>query len=277
MIELQGAVAVVTGASSGLGRRFCLDLAARGAVVTGLARREDLLEDVGEEMRRSSPASATIVCDVSDTSGYASVLAGIERERGRVDVLINNAGIGTAHPATRETPEQFRSVIDVNLNGAYWVAQACGRVMQPGSSIINIASVLGITTADLPQAAYSASKAAIIGLTRDLARLPRQLDGSEVDVPDPVFEAVAGELDPVGAEGVGLDQLRPGGNVRTVNLLDDLGLREIELVEGALEADAPGMELGAHGAVPEEGTAPEPFEERMIAGFRVRSGTHGAQ
>ena len=64
-------------------------------------------------------------------------------ELGTVDVLVNNAGIGTAVPATRETPEQFRQVIDVNLNGCYWMAQACGRVMQPGSSIINISSVLG--------------------------------------------------------------------------------------------------------------------------------------
>ena len=80
-------------------------------------------------------------------------------EFGHVDVLVNNAGIGTAVPATRETPEQFRQVIDVNLNGCYWMAQACGRVMQPGSSIINISSVLGLTTAGLPQAAYASSKA----------------------------------------------------------------------------------------------------------------------
>ena len=75
---------------------------------------------------------------------------------GRVDILVNNAGVGTAIPATRETPEQFRQVIDINLSGCYWMAQACGRVMPPGSSIINISSVLGITTAGLPQAAYAA-------------------------------------------------------------------------------------------------------------------------
>jgi NAD(P)-dependent dehydrogenase (short-subunit alcohol dehydrogenase family) len=91
-------------------------------------------------------------------------------ELGRVDVLVNNAGIGTAVPATRETPDQFRRVIDVNLNGAYWMAQACARVMRPGSSIVNISSVLSLTTAGLPQAAYAASKAGLNGLTRDLAQ-----------------------------------------------------------------------------------------------------------
>ena len=91
-------------------------------------------------------------------------------EFGRVDILVNNAGIGTAVPATRETVEEFERVIDVNLNGCYWMAQACGRVMKPGSSIINISSVLGLTTAALPQAAYSASKAGLIGLTKSLAR-----------------------------------------------------------------------------------------------------------
>ena len=84
-------------------------------------------------------------------------------------MLINNAGKGTAWPATRETPEQFREVIDVNLNGSYWMAQACGRVMQPGSAIVNVASVAALTSGGLPQAAYSSSKAGLIGLTRDLA------------------------------------------------------------------------------------------------------------
>jgi NAD(P)-dependent dehydrogenase (short-subunit alcohol dehydrogenase family) len=90
---------------------------------------------------------------------------------GRLDVLINNAGVSTSAPATREDPDDFRHVVDVNLNGAYWMAQACGRVMQPGSTIINIGSVLGFTTdRGLPQAAYCSTKAAIIGLTRELAQ-----------------------------------------------------------------------------------------------------------
>ena len=106
---------------------------------------------------------------------------------GRVDILINNAGIGTAVPATRETPEQFRSVIDVNLNGSYWMAQAAGRVMQPGSVIVNISSILGLTTAGLPQAAYAASKAAIVGLTRDLAQQWGSRKGIRVNAIAPGF------------------------------------------------------------------------------------------
>lgn len=106
---------------------------------------------------------------------------------GHVDVLINNAGVGTAFPATKETPEQFRSVIDVNLSGAYWCAQACGRVMRAGSSIINVASILGITTAGLPQAAYSSTKAGLLGLTRDLAQQWGSRKGIRVNALAPGF------------------------------------------------------------------------------------------
>ena len=108
--------------------------------------------------------------DVSDPHDCAALVDSAVAEFGKVDILVNNAGIASARPATRETPEEFRAVLNVNLHGSYWAAQACGRVMEPGSSIVNITSILGITTAGLPQAAYTASKAGIIGLTRDLAQ-----------------------------------------------------------------------------------------------------------
>ena len=105
------------------------------------------------------------VTDVRDPEQCTAVVEATVEMFGRVDVLVNNAGVSTAAPATREDPDDFRWVVDVNLNGAYWMARACGRVMRPGSTIINIGSVLGFTTdRGLPQAAYCSTKAAIIGL-----------------------------------------------------------------------------------------------------------------
>jgi NAD(P)-dependent dehydrogenase (short-subunit alcohol dehydrogenase family) len=167
--RLDGKVALVTGASSGLGAAFALGLAEAGADVAVCARRVEKLEATAERVRAAGRRCLAVPADVAKPEDCARVVEETVRELGRVDVLVNNAGVGRAVPATRETPEQFRQVIDVNLNGSYWMAQACGRVMQPGSSIVNIGSVLGSTTAGLPQAAYCSSKAAIIGLTRDLA------------------------------------------------------------------------------------------------------------
>jgi uncharacterized protein (TIGR00725 family) len=169
MFRLDDRVAIVTGASSGLGVAFAQGLAEAGADVVLGARRADRLEDTAELVRGAGRRALPVTTDVADPDSCTALVEAAMAEFGRVDVLVNNAGVGTAAPATRETPEQFRSVIDVNLNGCYWMAQACGRVMKPGSSIINISSVLGLTTAGLPQAAYASSKAGLIGMTRDLA------------------------------------------------------------------------------------------------------------
>jgi len=163
-------VVVITGASSGLGRGFAHAFAEAGAHLVLGARREEQLTALADDLRAAGHRVATRVTDVADPDACtALVTAGLE-EFGRIDSLVNNAGIGTAVPALRETPEQFRTVIDVNLMGTYWMAQACGRVMEPGSSIVNISSVLGLVRSNLPQAAYAASKAAVIGLTRDLSQ-----------------------------------------------------------------------------------------------------------
>jgi len=185
--RLDDRVAVVTGASSGLGAVFARALAEAGADVVLGARRADRLDGTRAEVEERGRRAVAVRTDVAKPEDCRALVdAGME-EFGRVDILVNNAGIGTAHPATKETPEQFREVIDVNLNGCYWMAQACGRVMQPGSSIVNISSVLGLTTAGLPQAAYAASKAGLIGLTRDLAQQWTGRKGIRVNALAPGF------------------------------------------------------------------------------------------
>ncbi|BDB62920.1 MULTISPECIES: SDR family NAD(P)-dependent oxidoreductase [Rhodococcus] len=185
--RLDGRVAIVTGASSGLGVAFARGLAEAGADVVLAARRVDRLEKTAELVREAGRRAVTVETDIADPAQAQRMVDHAVEQLGRVDILINNAGIGTAVPATKETPEQFRQVIDINLNGSYWAAQAVGRVMQPGSSIVNISSVLGLTTAGLPQAAYSASKAGVIGLTRDLAQQWGARKGIRVNAIAPGF------------------------------------------------------------------------------------------
>jgi NAD(P)-dependent dehydrogenase (short-subunit alcohol dehydrogenase family) len=187
--RLDGKVAVVTGASSGLGVAFAVALAEAGADVALGARRVDRLQETKALVEATGRRAITVATDVVEPEDCTALVEAAVRDLGRVDILVNNAGVGTAVPATRETPEQFRSVIDINLNGAYWMAQAAGRVMGPGSSIINISSVLGITTAGLPQAAYSASKAGLDGLTRDLAQQWTARKGIRVNSIAPGFFA----------------------------------------------------------------------------------------
>jgi NAD(P)-dependent dehydrogenase (short-subunit alcohol dehydrogenase family) len=189
LFRLDGRVAVVTGASSGLGVAFARALAEAGADVALGARRVDRLAETARLVEETGRRAITVATDVADPASCTNLVALAMEQLGRVDVLVNNAGVGTAVPATREAPEEFRRVIDVNLNGCYWMAQACGRVMQPGSSIVNISSVLGLTTAGLPQAAYSASKAGLIGLTRDLAQQWTGRKGIRVNAIAPGFFA----------------------------------------------------------------------------------------
>jgi NAD(P)-dependent dehydrogenase (short-subunit alcohol dehydrogenase family) len=187
--RLDDRVALVTGASSGLGVAFAVGLAEAGADVVLAARRTDRLEATAELVRAAGRRALSVRTDVTVPEQCTAAVEAAVAEFGRLDILVNNAGVGTAVPASRETPEQFRGVIELNLNGAYWAAQAAGRVMRPGSTIVNIASVLGITTAGLPQAAYAASKAGLLGLTRDLAQQWGARRGIRVNAIAPGFFA----------------------------------------------------------------------------------------
>jgi len=169
LFKLDGKVAVVTGASSGLGVAFAKALAEAGADVVLGARRIERLADTGTLVSTAGRRYIAVKTDVTNPKDCDALISAAITEFGHVDILVNNAGVGTAIPATKETPDQFKAVLDVNLNGAYWMAQAFARAATNGGSIINISSVLGMKSGGLPQAAYSSSKAALIGLTRDLA------------------------------------------------------------------------------------------------------------
>ena len=167
--RLDDKVVIVTGASAGLGVAFAQAFAEAGADLVLGARRVDRLPETGKLVEAAGRRYAHLQTDVTDPEQCTALVAKAVEVFGRVDVLVNNAGLGWAAPASRETPAEFRRVLDVNLNGAYWMAQAFGRAATSGGSIINISSVLGIHPGTLPQAAYAASKAGLIGLTRDLA------------------------------------------------------------------------------------------------------------
>jgi NAD(P)-dependent dehydrogenase (short-subunit alcohol dehydrogenase family) len=169
LYRLDGRVAVVTGASSGLGAAFAVALAEAGADVVLAARRTDKLAATATAVEDAGRRAITHTTDVADPDQCAAVVREAMTELGRVDVLINNAGVGTAVPALHEHPDDFRRVLDVNLMGAYWMAQACANEMRSGSSIVNVASTLAFIAGPAPQAAYAASKAGLIGLTRDLS------------------------------------------------------------------------------------------------------------
>lgn len=167
--RLDGRVAIITGASSGLGVGFAETLAEAGADLVLGARRIERLEETATMVRSHGKRAIAVQTDVTDPEQCAALIAAGIAEFGHVDVLVNNAGVATARPALRESPDEYSAVLDVNLKGAYWMAQAFARVAPPGSSIVNIASILGFRPLGLPQAAYVSSKAGLIGLTRDLA------------------------------------------------------------------------------------------------------------
>lgn len=166
---LRGKVAVVTGASSGLGRRFAAVLACAGADVVVAARRLDRLEELAERHANIVP----VRCDVAEDTDVEHLARTTMERFERVDVLVNNAG-RSANPdeGGGEGVEEFRSVIDLNLVAMYRVTRALSASMleRRSGSIVNVASILGlVASAPIKQASYTASKGAVVNLTRELA------------------------------------------------------------------------------------------------------------
>lgn len=189
LFRLDGRVVVVTGASGGLGAGFAVALAEAGADVVLAARRTEALMGVGERVRSLGRRAVEVAADVTDPAACDEVARRAIADLGRLDILVNNAGISHVTPALRDSTENFRSTLDVNLTAAYSMSIACARVMERGSSIVNVSSVLGLVKSQLPQTAYSASKAAMIGLTRDLAHQWSDRRGIRVNAIAPGFVA----------------------------------------------------------------------------------------
>jgi len=179
VFELNGAVAVVTGASSGLGRRFALDLAEAGATVVGVARRQGLLAELETELRRRSPASSTVVCDVTDTARFTAVLSETERRLGRLDVLVNDAGVGEPPDEHRDLAA-YRAVMEVNFFAAVagTLAVLPGMVRRGRGVVVNVSSDSGRAPGP-GEPAYAATKAALSAFSESLSL---RLEGTGVHV-----------------------------------------------------------------------------------------------
>lgn len=172
LFDVRGRVAVVTGASAGLGQELARTLAGAGARVVLAARRLDRLESLAQELQAGGAEALAVECDVARASDVAALVARTRERFGAAQILVNNAGITEIVAAEDEPEEVFRRVVDVNLHGVFACCQAFGRDMLEARRgvIVNIASILGLVGAgQIPQASYAASKGAVVNLTRELA------------------------------------------------------------------------------------------------------------
>jgi NAD(P)-dependent dehydrogenase (short-subunit alcohol dehydrogenase family) len=171
-IDLNGQVALVTGASSGLGAQFARVLAQAGASVVLAARRVDRLQALQGELRQAGAKAHVVALDVADVSSVDAAVGSAEALAGPIDILINNAGTSSTQRLLDVRPEDFDHVLNTNLRGAFFVAQAAARRMLsrpvPNGRIVNVASLSALKV--LPQIGiYGASKAALVQLTQYMA------------------------------------------------------------------------------------------------------------
>jgi gluconate 5-dehydrogenase len=218
IFDLSGKVALVTGASSGLGVRFAKALAGQGASLAIIARRPERLEEVKRFVESIGANCLAVRCDVTKNEEIRAAVAGIKERYGRIDILVNNAGVARANPAEAQSDEDWNAVIDVNLNSMYFVTREVGKVMigQKYGKIINIGSIhsnVAMPTINLN--AYCASKGGVLMLTKALAAewakynitvnavgpayFPSEMTGAILS--DPAFDNVVKAYCPMGRVG----------------------------------------------------------------------------
>lgn len=171
MFRLDGEIALVTGASSGLGAHFAMVLARAGAKVALAARRTDRLETLAREIEAGGGKAAAVALDVRDPVSVKACFDTAEAALGPISVVVNNAGVTDPAFLTRMSEAQWRNVLDVNLDGVFRVGQEAARRMVAagkGGSIVNISSIVGLG-AIKTLSSYAASKAAVLALTRTWA------------------------------------------------------------------------------------------------------------
>lgn len=171
LFDLTGRTAFVTGASSGLGRRFARVLARAGAAVAVAARREDRLADLVAEIEAAGGRAVAVGLDVTNAASVEAALAAAEAALGSLDIVVNSSGVTATAAATELSEEDWDRILDTNLKGAWLVSRAAARLAAETGrplSIVNIASILGLRVAG-HVSAYAASKAGLVQLTKAMA------------------------------------------------------------------------------------------------------------
>ncbi len=168
---LEGKIALVTGAGRGIGRAVALKLAGEGAAVACCGRTPANVETVAAEISQAGGRASAYAVDVANAAQVAEVCEKVVKDFGRVDILVNNAGVTRDQLLLRMTEEDWDTVLDTNLKGAFLFTKAVSRTMlkQRSGRIINISSIIGLT-GNAGQSNYAASKAGLIGFTKSVAR-----------------------------------------------------------------------------------------------------------